>query len=512
MASPVSNFASDSLYDTDPRDTPGLSLLGHDLRAALSEVMGGLRLIEASRLPAEPRTQIARSRAACEALALLLEQAMTLLVGEGSEEFASPPTLRTTRFIDTIRLRWEGRAQEVGISFTLVAEPDLPALLSLDPAQIERILSNLLGNAIKYAVGGSVHCAIGLAANDVLQIKVTDDGPGFSEAALSRAFQTNYHPETAGKPGTGMGLRIVAGIVQSAGGTVRMGNLHPSGAEICVLLPFGLNEHPIDTTAEPLPNLGHLRMLVADDNATSRRLMTMMLGQMGAEVVAVGDGVSAIGRIERESFDVLLLDIEMPGFSGVDVIHYLRAMPGPLARLPILAITAYWLRSNHEAIKAAGANAVLSKPGLTAAVLGAAILAAVEPEAFASAEADTALSSQGTEATQLDHLLRIAGPQVAEELLKRLLADLQSVERGLLGSARRPNWDGIRAHTHVLIALAGTSGATRLRTLSENLNLLSHQDTPDRGTFLTLLPQTLEALDRLIHFVGHQLPPDGPSL
>lgn len=494
--------------EVDPRDAPALMLLGHDLRAALSEVMGGLRLIDGTDLPTAPRTHIARSRAACEALALLLEQTMTLLLGEAGHFDDQPAAIRTARFLESLRLRWSGRAQAAGTTFTLRAGPDLPPFLALDPAMIERILSNLLGNALKYASGGSVTCDVSLSAESWLQITVQDDGPGFPPALLAKHSQRAAMAEPGPLPGTGLGLRIVHEMVGLIGGTVTTGNLSPNGAEVVVRLPLdaiGSHFAPQEGVSH-LPHLSQLRILVADDNETSRMIAAHLLGQMGAEVVTVSDGVAAIGRIERESFDALLIDIEMPRFSGLDVIHYVRAMPGPTAQLPILAVTAYWLRANREAIEAAGANAVLSKPGLTAALLGTALLDAIAPHRMA----DPALpveQERDIQTGRFSHFLDIAGPDAAAELLAHLLKDLQTAERGLLGAARGPNWQGIQAQTHVLIALAGTTGASRLQHLSESLNALAHHPAPDRGTYLTLLPQTLEALDALIHFVSTQSPP-----
>ena len=83
-----------------------------------------------------------------------------------------------------------------------------------------------------------------------------------------------------------------------------------------------IRDSSLTDASTTLPDLGHLRVLVADDNETSRLLAVHLLGQMGAEVVTVADGVAAIGRIEREGFDALLIDIEMPRFSGLDVIHF----------------------------------------------------------------------------------------------------------------------------------------------------------------------------------------------
>lgn len=490
----------------DPRDAPAMALLGHDLRAALSEVIGGLRLIDPAPLAAASRQQIARTKAAGEALALLLEQALTLLVGEVDAAEAAPP-LQTDRLLASIRLRWEPTAREHGLGFQLLASSDLPALLPVDAALIERILANLLANAIKYAGTGLITCSFGLSPDGQLQVCVQDEGPGFATTTLPALFAGNPRPEHCLKPGSGLGLRIVRDMVTTAGGQISAQNRDGGGAAICVTLPLSelATGAPPPHPESPLPDLSQLRVLVADDNQTSRQMLTQMLTQMGAEVVTVADGVQAIGRIERESFDLLLIDIEMPGFNGLEVIRHLRAMPGPVARLPILAVTAYRMRANKAAIEAAGADQILSKPVLCPITLGETALALVQDRrGKATPNAPVQMLPD-----RFDTLLAMAGPDLAAELLDRLHEDLSRAERGLLAASHGLDWQGVRAQTHVLMALAGTAGASHLQYLAEEMNMLAHAAPPDRGTFLTLLPQLLEALDALIDFVGRHSPGQG---
>ncbi|KAF0174268.1 MAG: histidine kinase [Rhodobacteraceae bacterium] len=494
---------SSALPVLDPRDAPAMALLGHDLRAALSEVIGGLRLIDPAPLAPASRQQIARTKAAGEALALLLEQALTLLVGDHYADAASPP-LQTERLFDGIRLRWQARARDHGLGFLLRASTDLPALLPLDAALIERILSNLLGNAIKYAGSGQITCAFGLTADGQLRLRVQDEGPGFAPAALPRLFSGNPLSDQSHKPGSGLGLHIVHEMVETAGGRITAQNRASGGAEITVTLPLP-DLAPGVRHASTAPDLSHLRVLVADDNQTSRQLLSQMLASMGAEVVTAADGVQAVGRIERESFDLLLIDIEMPGFNGLEVIRHIRAMPGPVAQLPILAVTAYRLRANKAAIEAVGADQILSKPVLCPITLGETALAVLHGRQARPAPVATAQMQPD----RFNQLLAMAGPDLAAELLDRLQEDLLRAERGLLAASHRMDWQDVRAQTHVLMALAGTAGALHLQYLAEEMNALAHADTPDRGTFLTLLPQLLEALDTLIHFVGRHSPDQG---
>ena len=477
-------------------DAQTVALLGHDLRAALSEVIGGLRLIDADRLPPEPRAHIARTHAASEALALLLEQALALLLETPPNQATLPQGLQTEQLLHSLLLRWTARAEEHGLSFQLDAK-GLPADLALEPAVLERILSNLLNNALKYADAGCIRCQLRITADHQLQIIVQDQGKGFAPATLSRLYTCYNRDETASKPGTGMGLHIVWEIVAQAGGQITAANHAGGGAEVVVHLPLSRPPAPPPpTTPAPLQNR---HLLIADDSETSRLLLTKLLTSQGAQVTAASDGLQALDQLNRTHFDALLVDIEMPQMSGLEVIRHIRSQPGPRARLPILAITAYQLRANKAAILATGADGLLCKPVLDAQnlaeVLGQVLRRNVAP----------AYAAPQVEPSQFQELLQMAGPQMAAELLYHLQKDLRAAERGLLSAAHGPDWLEVRRQTHVIIALAGTAGAPSLYKLAQDLNALAHQPLPDRGTFHTLLPQALEQLDMLIHFIDQKI-------
>ncbi|MDZ4311453.1 MAG: response regulator [Cypionkella sp.] len=483
-------------------DAQTVALLGHDLRAALSEVIGGLRLIDVELLAPELRDLIARTRAGSESLALLLEQALALLLDAPPDKLAPAQSVQTQPFLDNLHLRWNARAQEHGLSFHLDAK-GLPAHLALDPALLERVLSNLLNNALKYADTGRISCKLRTTPDHILRINVQDQGKGFSPGTLARLYTCNNRDESASTPGSGMGLHIVWDIVEQAGGQIAVGNHSEGGAEVAVQLPL----RPQPPTAKLQQTLLRGRhLLIADDSETSRLLLTQMLSDQGAQITAVADGAQAITQLHQGKFDALIVDIEMPQMNGLEVISHIRSQPGPLARLPILAITAYQLRANKAAILVAGADGLLCKPVLDAQGLSEVLLQVLRRNVI------PAHTAQQIEPDQFEKLLQMAGPQVAAELLDRLQKDLRATERGLVAASHGPDWPAVRRQTHVMIALAGTAGASFLHQLAQAMNDLASQAVPDRGTFHTLLPQALEQLDMLIHFIDQKIPsPTNPE-
>ena len=503
--------ANEHEFLPDHADAARVALLGHDLRAAVSDVIGGLRLIDHTGLDANTRLQLERVQAAGEALARLLESELALLQGEGSLDDPVNGNVHTTRLLNDLKMRWAGKAQEKGLGFALHVAPGVPQVLSLDRMALDRVMSNLLSNAVKYTDRGMVRLNVDLLPDETLRFVVADDGPGFSDRALSSVFIGGARPDGRGKPGLGLGLRITKDMTDRLKGTIVVCNAETGGAVATVLLPRAawLPGGPPSGIKQSAPDLTNIRVLLADDSPTNQAIIGNMLASLGAEYEIASDGVEAMHWLDRERFDIALLDIEMPRLSGLEVLRILRAQTGDTAKMPVLAITAYVLRANREAIYAAGADGLLAKPVLCVQSFGAAIqrVLARKNQPAHSLAADPVLlppDSAGLvlDRGRFDHLMTLSGPVGAIELLSRLTTDLQQVERGLVRSISDGTLSEVRAHTHVLISLAGAVGAGPLQHLAQRMNDAAHNGTRETIDLLAgfLLPQ----LDQLIHFVFNE--------
>lgn len=482
---------------------PQMSLLGHDLRAAMSDIIGGLRLIHQERLDEETRLQLERIRAAGESLARLLEEGLSLLPGEDGVNDAHPTEIHCGRLLYDVEMRWSGRAREQGLVFVMDVAEDMPRTISLERIALERILSNLLSNAIKYTDRGQVTLHV-WREDCTLHFAVEDDGPGFSEEALRQLFRYQGRPAQTSKPGVGLGLHITKEMADRLGGTVDVVNRGGGGAIVTLSLPWPSWRTAEGTDANgpaELPDLSGLRVLLAEDSRTNQTILSRMLETMGAEVSIASDGVEALERIRAEVFDLALIDIEMPRLTGIEVIKTLRAMPGPIAQMPVLAVTAYVLRSNRLAIYAAGANMILAKPVISIEPFAQAVEAvrrgAAAPEPMPEPDIAPLMDDE-----RFAQLMRIAGPEGRRELLSRLTTDLADAERGLVRGLAAEDAAEIRGHTHVLIALAGAVGAIRLQKCCDALNAAVHR--ADDGTVATLGAEALQLLDHLISRIAQE--------
>lgn len=492
-----------SVTSTKELNDPGrMTLLGHDLRAAVSDIIGGLRLVEHDSLTDAARLQLERVRASSETLARLLEEGLAMMLGEDDFAATHPANLQIARFLYDIEMRWSGRASEKGLKFNVTRADDVPQVLTLDRIALERVLSNLLSNAMKYTDRGSVSLDVRMAPTGALLLSVADQGPGFSDAALTRLYEYEGRPDGTAKPGHGLGMHISKHMTGRLGGRIAVANRAEGGALVTLELPPDTWTISAPEATAELPDLSRTKVLVAEDNVTNQTIIGHMLSKMGAEFEIAHDGVEALHWLEREDFDLALIDIEMPRLGGIEVMRTLRANGRIHTDMPIIAVTAYVLRANRDAIYAAGADAILAKPLAGIDTFGQAIAQVL---GRASAPLEQALAAEEEAEFDrgcFDRLIDIAGPAASSELMDRLNTDLRKTERGLMAALADDDRAAIRAETHVLIALAGAVGAARLQALAQALNTTAHRrETTDLSN---LGRDALTQLDWLIRFIARE--------
>ncbi|PWJ21185.1 response regulator [Jannaschia seohaensis] len=449
-----------------PEDSSGRrDFLAHDIRAAVADVIGGLRLVDTASLPAPAREQCTRVRVAAELIARLVEE----LLGDAPRPLEAFGALELDRFLlDELR-RWQAVGRPIETEVKLIRGPGLPNLVRLDGLRLRRIVANLMGNAMRYADGGSVELRAEAAEDGSLSISVCDDGPGFPPEVLSRGAPGA--PTGASEPdGAGMGLRIARFHVAELSGEMTLRNLPDGGAQVVVTIPAHVWKAPeqgggaVDLTGR--------RVLVADDSGTTRTLTAAMLARLGMECEGARDGIDALNLFSRERFDLALIDLEMPRLGGLDVIRSVRRRQdrGIAPPMRIIAMTAHPGSQVEDEIRDAGADGILAKPLPELDVFGR-VLAG-----FLSGAPDlsdwTPAMAPPFNRELLTELMGLAGEE-GTTLFARLIDDLDAADTALGQALTAGDLDGMHAQSHVLLSLGGTIGAIPLQEASARLLDLS---------------------------------------
>ncbi|CUH29252.1 Aerobic respiration control sensor protein ArcB [Jannaschia seosinensis] len=470
--------------------------LAHDIRSALSDVSGGLRLIGREDLPGRARMQLDRAMAASD---LLIE-----LIGELLQDTARAPerpdeALDLRVFLQDEARRWRGAAADAGIGVDLHCPSDLPRTARLDLLQLRRILANLMSNAVCHSGGSSVVLAAEVHGDGTLAFCVTDDGGGFPPELLA---QTRDLFAGRGEGGAdGLGLHIAAAHARAMGAALLVENLRETeggqGARVTLTVPRSVWDG--EAALREVPSLTGSRILVAEDSDTVRTLIEAILRGFGAECRMARDGIEALNWLARERFDLALIDVEMPTLGGLEVLRAerLRQARGVAPPTALVALTAHALRDCRDEITEAGAEGILTKPIGNANEFGKAVRhyldAAPDSEAWRP-EAAPALS-----AVTLSDLMATAGPETGADLLSGIRSDLADVTQRMQAAVAKAEPAAIRNEAHVLLSLAAAIGALPTQEAARRVNVMP-PDAPDEA-IVEAAQKCLERLETLRAFL-----------
>lgn len=455
-----------------------MALLSHDLRSALAGIVGGLRLLDSERLAPQDRVQLSRVTAESHLLSELMDIAFHLDEPAAPASRGAEASCNFEQFLREQSAKWEAQAEEKSILWNLRIKSLPRSRINVGSLRLSRAIGNVVNNAIKYTDAGGVDVTVATTANGAVEVVVTDNGPGFSDEALAKAFDYFGRPENSAKPGTGLGLHISKTLLDQVGAGISLHNSPGAGAQAIIVFPsalFTAENIAAEEFAPTLPDLTGIRILLAEDNKTNQMVATQMLQTMHAEVTVASDGYEALLKFEKGNFDLALLDIEMPRMSGLDVLRAIRARTDARANTPLVALTAYAMREHKERISPAGANGLIPKPLISIESFGRALLdyLGIEPKPALQASQQSANNetSGDTIDTQIYQSLReTIGAESMGELLEKVVEDIRSVKEGLISGERDEDLQVIRSSTHILISVAGAIGATSLQSSAERLN------------------------------------------
>jgi PAS domain S-box-containing protein len=273
-------------------------------------------------------------------------------------------------------------AREKGLSLDVEMAPDVPDLLLGDANRLRQVLVNLVGNAIKFTNHGgvaiSVQCAgvclapesISPEATQELIFTVSDTGIGIQPEDANRIFDAFTQVDgsyTRRFGGTGLGLAITKRLIDLMDGSIGLESDPGQGSVFSFTALFGLENYPTDLppepSQEPTPTLPPLQVLLADDNRVNREIAEKLLVKRGLHVTAVTNGEEALDAARQKVFDLILMDIQMPGLDGLETTKAIRALPDPArAGAFIAAITAHAMPGDRERFLDAGMDDYLAKP------------------------------------------------------------------------------------------------------------------------------------------------------
>lgn len=351
-----------------------LANMSHEIRTPLNAVIGFTDLLALEQLTDEQNSYV---EIVCEAGKSLLALINDILDFSKIEAGKLQPELSycsLREFLDNIESLMRPNAKTKGLEFEIITSINLPKMIFTDATRLRQCLINLLSNAFKFTENGYVFLKISTennAGKDWIRFDVEDSGIGIAPEKLGLIFESFSQADgstTRKYGGTGLGLAITRSLSRLLGGGVTVKSTVGQGSVFTIVVPAGLDvklEETLETRpAQTQPKVSSRqkysgRVLVAEDNISNQKLTKVLLEKMGFEVVICGNGEEAVKKACSETFDIILMDMQMPVMNGYKAATVLRHKS---ITTPIIAVTANAMKGDANKCIDAGCDNYLAKP------------------------------------------------------------------------------------------------------------------------------------------------------
>ncbi len=349
-----------------------LANMSHEIRTPLNSILGFTNLLKRRNLDAESGEFVGSIQSAGESLLTIINDILDLSkIEAGMMRIVNAP-FSVSGLLQSLETLFQEKIKQKGLVFNNEIDSKVPDILVGDATRLTQILVNLIGNALKFSDNGKikvyVYCKEVDGKNLKLGFQVSDNGIGIEKEKLFTIFERFNQAEdsiTRNYGGTGLGLSIVKTLVLLQHGDIGVSSIPGHGSTFDFYIPYTIADEQLTDINHQTDNLiaktnQQLKILVVDDNAMNQSLMKHLLTEWKTSFDIVGNGIEAINHLKADTYDLVLMDIQMPQMDGYTATRHIRT--DLKLNIPIIAMTAHAMAGEREKCVSIGMNEYIPKP------------------------------------------------------------------------------------------------------------------------------------------------------
>ena len=352
-----------------------LTNMSHEIRTPMNGIIGFAKILEGTKLNDDQKQSVEAIKKAGQNLMVIINDILDFSKIEANKMTVEEANFSLSKTVDSVIELLTQNAVEKKIKLLCDIDSAIHDELIGDPTKLSQILFNLIGNALKFTEKGFVELVIteieGNESESLLKFSVIDSGIGISKDKIDSIFESfnQASNETTRKyGGTGLGLTITRRLVELQGGQITAESIVSKGSEFTFSLKYKkanqIIESPVALNIKNIsPDfLKDINILLVEDNELNQLLAVKVFEKWDKKIDIANNGVEAIEKISTNFYDIILMDIQMPGMDGIELTRYIRSSMGEKSNIPIIALTAHATKGEERRCFENGVNDYLSKP------------------------------------------------------------------------------------------------------------------------------------------------------